>query len=282
MYDKILVIIICFILVSIIYLIYITRKTTELNTESFTIGDNMTKYNTLMNNLYSLDNSITNATDNVNTFTQANPIYDPNVSKTNYTKVSNYIDFLKSNTSDAQFLIDQAVKDKRISLMDADLADIEKDTIYSTTSTDPLIKASIKNPYSGVSLNLEPADDKNLVYLNGKCLSYNGTANYVLADCDASDAKQKFTTSQINTIANYNSVIPQNLANLRLDYSSGNVANLSQMAGFYVVQPPLPVGSTATDISKECLTVSNSNISIEPCGQSLYQRWNASSNIVSC
>lgn len=278
MYDKILVIIICFILFSIIYLIYITRKTTELNTESFTIIDNMDKYNTLMTNLYSLDNSITNETDNVNTFIQANPIYDPNVSKTNYTKVSNYIDFLKSNTSDAQFLIDQAVKEKRISLMNADLTDIEKDTIYSTTSTDPPIKASIKNPYSGVSLNLEPVNDKNLVYLNGKCLSYNGSTDYVLADCDASDDKQKFTTSQINTIANYNSVIPQNLANLRL--SPDDLANFSQMAGFYVVQPPLPVG--ATDISKECLTVSNSNISIEPCGQSLYQRWNASSNIVSC
>jgi hypothetical protein len=278
MYEKLLVIIICFILISIIYLIYITRQTTELNTESFTIEDNMTKYNTLMTNLYSLDNNIIGATSNVNTFTQANPIYDPNISKANYTKVSNYIDFLKSTTTDAQFLIDQAVKDTRISEMNADLTSIQGDAVYKTTFTTPPIKTSIKNPYSGVSLNLEPLGATNLVYLNGKCLSYQGTAKYVLADCDASDSTQKFKTSQINTIANYNSVIPTNLANLRLD-STNDLANFSQMSGFHVVQPP-PIGTATT--STECLTVSNNNISIEPCGQSLYQRWNASSNIVSC
>jgi hypothetical protein len=281
MYDKLLLIIICFILFSIIYLIYITRQTTELNTESFTIGDNITKYNTLMTNLYSLDDNIIGETTNVNTFTQANPIYDPNVSKTNYTKVSNYIDFLKSNTADAQFLIDQAVKDKRISEMNIDLDDIIKlDSVYNTISTAPPIKASIKNPYSGVSLNLEPVADENLVYLNGKCLSYQGTAKYVLANCDASDATQKFKTSQIDTIDKYNSVIPPNLAKLQLKANiPADVDNFSQISGFYVVQPP-PIGTATT--TTECLTVSNSNISIEPCGQSLYQRWNASSNIVSC
>lgn len=269
---------ICIIIITI-YIIYQTyndhplRLTKPLSTiEPFNLQSNYDNYDALMAKLNELYTNINNISVDTTNFIKSHPIYDSNITTTNYNNIADYQKTLQSKTADAQFFIDQAVKEKRIALLREEL-----DRIASEPKLPQLVnnkpKLSIKNPYAGVNLNLEPTTPDNnnsLIYLNGKCMSYNANRDYVLKDCNNNDASQKFKATQINFVDDYNSTIDDSKSNFRI---TGD--QFEPIAGFYAVQPSI-------NNNKDCLTIANNNITIEPCNLSLYQRWNASNNKVTC
>lgn len=269
---------ICIIIVTI-YIIYQTyndhplRLTTPLSTiEPFDLQSNYTNYDTLITKLNQLYTNVNNISVETQNFINAHPVYDSSISTTNYNNIEDYQKTLQSKTADAQFFIDQAVKEKRIAILGEELDRLANDSnLPQIINNTP--KLSIKNPYAGVNLNLEPIPNDNnnsLIYLNGKCMSYNTSGDYSLKDCDINDPLQKFKTTQINFVEEYNSIINDSQANFRI---TGDI--FEPIAGFSAVQP-------SNSNNKDCLTIANNNVTIEPCNLSLYQRWNASNNKVTC
>lgn len=276
MYENILFVASIAIIIIVIYIIVKTyqdhplRLTTPLHTtEAFTIETNYDNYNDLMQKLMLLNNNLNNANVQVSNFMKTHPLYDSNISNTNYNNIKDYQNVLMSKTADAQFFVDQAIKEKNIALLREELDRISSDSNLPQLKNDTT-KYSIKNPYVGLNLNLEPSTTdpgKSLVYANGKCLRYNATGDYTLADCSFNDTKQLFTTNQINFVDDYNAMIADSNFKITSD-------QFAPVAGFYAVQP--------SSNNKECLTITKGDLSIEPCNLSLYQRWNTSANKMTC
>jgi hypothetical protein len=276
MYENILFVASVIITIIVIYIMVKTYydhplKDTTLSpiTESFTIESNYDNYNALMDKLNLLDNNLKNASVQVSNFMKTHPIYDSKISTANYNNIKDYQNVLTTKTADAQFFIDEAIKEKQIALLREELDRITSDSNLPQLKSNTT-KYSIKNPYAGVNLNLEPSSNNvgnSLIYVNGKCMTYNNTGDYNLADCSLNDSKQLFKTNQINFVEDYNSRIADSNFKITGD-------QFAPIIGFYTVQP--------SSNDKECLTISNGNLSIEPCNLTLYQRWNTSTNKMTC
>jgi hypothetical protein len=274
MYEKIILTVNLIFIIILIYLIgntyydhplYDTNKTLE----SFTLQDNLDNYNTLMNKLNQLSTNINNATETATNYVEKHPIYDPLVSVTKYNDIASYNSFLKSKSAAAQFFVDQAIKEKRMQLLREEIDRLKLNPALPQISQNN-DKYSIKNPYSGINLNVEPVNaNKSLIYLNGKCMTYNDSGDYSLNNCNLADTSQHFNLNKILTVDDYNLAIDDSQSNFRI--TSDQFAPIS---GFTAVQP--------LNNNKECLTIINKNITIEPCNMTNLQRWNPSNNKLSC
>jgi hypothetical protein len=276
-YNKIILIVNFIIILVIIYIIYNTYNNHPLHSsssilESFTLESNAANYDTLISKLNQLNDNINSSKTDASEFVKAHPIYDPIVSMNVYNDINSYENMIKTKADDAKFFIDQIIKDKRLNLLNEELNSIANNPTLPTPSVNSN-KYSIKNPFAGVNLNLEPASSSDpslsLIYLNGKCLKYDATGKYSLNDCNLNDTAQQFKLNKINTVAAYNSAIDESQSNFRITNSQ-----LAQIAGFYAVQP--------ASNNKECLTLKSNDITVEPCNMTNLQRWNASNNKMSC
>jgi len=283
MYDKVILILIMILIVCILMSLYYTYQhhplrittpnpTTKLET-FITVQESQSNYDNylnLMNQLNQLDTNIINTSAVAAEFIKNNPVYDPSISYNNYKNITDYMNSFNDKTADAQFYIDQVVKEQKLLMLEKQLEDLSNNPNLATFSPDSNMLSSIKNPYTGANLNMEPVGNKNLVYINGKCLSFDGAAEYSLKDCRSDDPTQLFNTSIISNYNDYNSTIPDSLSQFRLE----NADELDNLSAFAVVSP-------STD-KTSCLTINSGNITVEPCNLSVFQRWNTSNKQLPC
>jgi len=237
------------------------------NTESFSSA--ATNYDILMASMSDLKASTGAAVVESETLAK-DPIYDPNITTTDANTIFSHIRDLDTKKDNTRIYIDEEIIQDKIQ----ELSD-ELDVLGASAAPTlpPSQHTSIKNPFTGISLNMESlaADpNANVVYLNGKCMSYTSTGNYDLKDCNFSDTTQIFTPTKISTIAEYNAALPPSTpANLFLDPN----APLATIPSFHIVRPASNSG--------ECLTISNdangknikkTNVSIKPCTMSATQQ----------
>jgi hypothetical protein len=270
---------------------YSYSKNLNLNTiEKFdVVSDNYTTYLEVMNDLNKLTTNISTVNNAASQFLTNNPIYNPNFSMTNASMTQSYIDSLSPNDSDAQFYVDQIIKEKQLEIIRQGIQN-NLALIPSPSSVPGMpgndIFGSIKNPQTGTNLNIEKIDprtstsndNKYAVYLNGKCLSYDvpndPKTRYTLQDCRKDDTKQQFNLNNIKTINEYNNIIPNGISS----YKMINNGSSSSINSFYVVNPIKnnEIGD------RECLGIKNGNITIEPCNLTTYQRFNANARNLKC
>lgn len=115
---------------------------------------------------------------------------------------------------------------------------------------------------NGLKLTVLPvANSRYIVLMNDKCLSTNGVNRYQLDTCKHNDVKQHFHIIPIYTKQEY-------MKHLKVYQKDTNVSY-----PFYLVS------SVSND---NCLTNNNNNITIEPCGDDVRQRWNISNDLIVC
>ncbi len=118
---------------------------------------------------------------------------------------------------------------------------------------------SIQN---GLKLTVLPvANNRYIVLMNDKCLSTNEVNRYTLETCKHNDIKQHFYVIPVYTKTEYQKYlkVPQKDTN--------------------VTYPFYLVSSVSND---NCLTNNNNNITIEPCGDDVRQRWKISDDLLVC
>lgn len=244
---------------TIIYMLFNGHNSLYPSIESF---------NTALDVMNTLDTQIQSDTTAATNFKM---LFDPQNAKTNYGRLNSDIAELKALTPDFQFYMDQVITNKKISDLNTQINNLRPAAVSSVTPN----VLSIKNPSSGLGLNIANSSDGNvLIYANGQCLKYNGSASYELADCNMSDTRQNFRLTTIANTTDYNNTISNNSYRLTSDNA------FDTLSAFDVVLPPQQTG---TNNPKECLSVANGgNLVIKPCTLLLDQRWNPMSKKLSC
>ena len=285
-----ILILVC-IIIGIINYSYSHKQNKNNNTiEGFdVVSDNYATYLEVMNDLNQLTTNISTVNNATSQFITNNPIYNPNIALTNASTTNSYIDSLSPNDSDAQFYVDQIIKEKQLEIIRQGIKN-NLALIPSPSSVPGMpgndIFRSIKNPQTGINLNIEKIDPRTsttndnryAVYLNGKCLSYDvpndPKIRYTLQDCRKDDTKQQFNLNNIKTINEYNNIIPNGLSS----YKMINNENSSSINSFYAVNPI----KNNENGDRECLGIKNGNLTIEPCNLTTYQRFNANTRNLKC
>ena len=176
------------------------------------------------------------------------------------------------------------VKKSKILSMQRELNELEQANVRRSRVPRPTqpeeneIK-SIQNIESSKMMNVYLPDDipKNdtnnheyMIFGNGKCLSYdkntNNISEYKFVDCNRRDDKQLFKIGKVDSVITYNNKI----ANPYNEIKSDKFDSL----GFYYVSPK--------DYAKECMTLNDNGLTIQPCDLDSNQRYHVSKNIASC
>ena len=138
---------------------------------------------------------------------------------------------------------------------------------------------SIQNVNNSKSLNVYLPDDipKNdkvkheyMVFGNGKCLSYDNNGNkkgeYDFVDCNRRNDNQLFKIDKIGGSLAYNNKVANPIN--KIDSTK------FETLGFYSVSPK--------GDEKQCMTLNDNGIIIQPCDLNSQQRYHVSDKVVSC
>lgn len=263
-------------------------RTTNTTIESFDINDNYNTYSTVINNLNQLKQNIDNVSSSTSKFIMNNPISNPEISTNEALITLGYIKNLKEYDADAQFYVDQIIKEKKLELLRRDINNslslIPKPSLIPGMKNEN-IYGSIKNPLTGTNLNIDKInptnnDSKYVVYINGKCLSYDVPSDpinrYSLQDCRKDNVKQQFNLNNIQSINDYNNIISNSLSSYKMNNNTSSEND--NINSFYVVNPI----ENNEGGNKECLGIKNGDITIEPCNLTTYQRFNANARTLKC
>jgi len=204
--------------------------------------------------------------------------------------VSNYNNVVDSindpdNLSTLQHNIKNYIKKSTVINLEQQLAELEK-LNEMKARTGSLTEAQVVNEIKSVqnvnnseSLNVYlPSDidraDKSkheyMVFGNGKCLSYDKdgkkTKEYEFVDCNRRDNEQLFKIDKINGTLAYNNKVASPIN--RIDSTK------FETLGFYTVSPK---GN-----DKQCMTLNDNGLVIQPCDLNSEQRYHVSDKVVSC
>ena len=144
------------------------------------------------------------------------------------------------------------------------LAELEKLKNMKEEDVTTKIK-SLKSIDSGTVLRLKDiGDDKKLVLLNNGCLAFSkvkrgGKDDYGYIPCNHIDKEQQFRITKINNLDEYNDLLAQNIQPLIPD------THTNIIYPFYILQPIA---------SEKCVTIKNDGLSIEPCSEENFIRFN--------
>lgn len=189
------------------------------------------------------------------------------------------------NLSTLQYNIKNYIQKSTVTNLEQQLAELERlNEIKSRTGS--LAEAqeineikSIQNVNNARSLNVYLPDDisrtdkenhEYMIFGNGKCLSYNNdgvkTGEYKFVDCNRRDNNQLFKIDKIGSSLAYNNKV----ANPINKIDSARFETL----GFYAVSPK--------GDAKQCMTLNDDGLVIQPCDLDSEQRYQVSDKIVSC
>ena len=190
---------------------------------------------------------------------------------------------------DIRFNISQHVQDSKIQNLEEELSNIENlkmknnNYINSNNREDTKIIKSIKNIQNSKILNvhlpddIEPDNEDNheyMVFGNGKCLSFKKTKNnedklvneYKFVDCNRQEQDQLFKIDKVHNKNQYNSKISNPIHKI--------TSTKFDTMGFYAVSPKNNL--------KECLTLNDDGLTIQPCDLNSNQRYTVFNKIVPC
>ena len=113
-----------------------------------------------------------------------------------------------------------------------------------------------------------------MVFGNGKCLSFKKTKNnedklvneYKFVDCNRQEQEQLFKIDKVYNKNQYNNKINNPIHQI--------TSTKFDTMGFYAVSPK--------DDLKECLTLNNDGLTIQPCDLNSNQRYTVFNKIVPC
>jgi hypothetical protein len=210
----------------------------------------------------------TNAYDHVINHNQVvNVIHDPkNLSTLNY-NIKNYIQ--KSTVTNLEQQLAELERLNEIKSRTGSLA--EEKEINEIKSIQNVSNTRSLNVYlpDDISRNDKP-NHEYMVFGNGKCLSYNANGNkvgeYDFVDCNRRDNNQLFKIDKINGTLAYNNKVSNPIN--KIDSSR------FEILGFYTVSPK--------GDEKQCMTLNEDGLVIQPCDLNSEQRYYVSDNIVSC
>ena len=190
---------------------------------------------------------------------------------------------------DIRFNISQHVQDSKIQNLEEELSNIENlkmknvNYINSNNKEDTKIIKSIKNIQNSKILNVHLPDDispedvdnhEYMVFGNGKCLSFKKTKNnedklvneYKFVDCNRQEPEQLFKIDKVYNKNQYNNKINNPIHQI--------TSTKFDTMGFYAVSPK--------DDLKECLTLNDDGLTIQPCDLNSNQRYTVFNKIVPC
>lgn len=193
--------------------------------------------------------------------------------------ISNLIDDVYNNKYDYIFNSKQDMQDYRLNLIDEGInKSIDKMNIDNLEKEDNNKVKMISNPSSGLNLNIHRVkydkesnlypnnDNRYVVYVNGKCLSYDENTKYGLEQCMANKTEQQFNIRNIKTLDDYNNTIKDK------KYTLQNESSIP--LPFHILSP--------VNNNQDCLNIDVNDLSIEECNLGPYQRWNTSTKMGSC
>ena len=207
-----------------------------------------------------------------------------------YDHVSNYNNVVDSindpqNIGTLQHNIKNYIQKSTVINLEQQLAELEKlNEIKARTGNLSEEKdineiKSVQNVNNAESLNVYLPDDidrsdkskhEYMVFGNGKCLSFNKDGNkvneYEFVDCNRRDNKQLFKIDKINGSLAYNNKVASPVN--RIDSTK------FETLGFYTVSPK--------GDEKQCMTLNDNGLVIQPCDLNSEQRYHVSDKIVSC
>jgi hypothetical protein len=143
---------------------------------------------------------------------------------------------------------------------------LSKTSLFMGLDNDKLTNfRSIKSKQNSQPINLTPlSNSKYLININDKCLENNSLNHTSIKPCNLQNPNQYFSLNFINNDTDYRK------------YTIGDIFDLDPKENY-----KYPFTTVKSD-SGNCLTNTDSFISVQPCNKLISQRWEASPKAVIC
>jgi len=246
-----------------------------------------------------VDNNRKKAKEIVNTIKEIDDLkyYSPGHSQKIVNEHKEILDLIEdpSRIKNFKHKIEQDIQDMRIDDLEKNMAKLE----YLRFKNNKLSNKKTSNEIHGVKsydnsqiLNVYPGKDQKtndkykknyMVFGNGGCLSYNqvvdnkgSTNQYAFTHCNVQNPQQQFKIHQINDKGTYNNNV----------YSDNDKVNSNSdfiNYGFNILKP-INVNNKANtnDKDKQCLSLNENGLTIEPCTLEPKQRFSIIDNVTTC
>ncbi len=143
---------------------------------------------------------------------------------------------------------------------------LSKTSLFMGLDTDKITNfRSIKSKQNSQPINLTPlSNSKYLIHINDKCLENNSLNKTSIQPCNLQNPNQYFTLNFVNNDTDYRK------------YTIEDIFDLDPKEKY-----KYPFTMVKSD-SGNCVTNTDSYISVQPCNKLISQRWDASSNPIIC
>lgn len=195
-----------------------------------------------------------------------------------------------SRIKEIKYKIEQDIQDIKICGLEKQISELEE--LRDSTSNENNVlsnsnkihgiqsydNSQILNVHAGKkSGDNEP--DNYMIFGNGKCLSYNQTQNednminqYAFTHCNVQNDQQQFNINKITDKGLYNNNVHSELNNISGDL--GQPFNIINPANFH--------SKASIKDTKQCLTLNENGLTVEPCSLIPSQRFSTLNSITSC
>lgn len=192
-----------------------------------------------------------------------------------------------------KYKIEQDVQDMKIEELEKDLAKLQDQRLKSNLKYNRNNSTEIhgvKSFDNSQILNVYPGneeinyDGKNyMIFGNGGCLSYNqkindkgSTNQYAFTHCNVQNPQQQFKIKKINNRVVYNDNVYSDIDKVSTDTEFVNY-------GFNIIKPTnINDNAKFSDEDKQCLSLNENGLSIEPCTLEPRQRFSTVNSVTSC
>lgn len=197
-----------------------------------------------------------------------------------------------SRIQEVKYKIEQDIQDKKICGLEKQIAELEELRASSPSSSsnsrmNQEIKG-IKSYDNSQILNIYPGKESNsigpdnyMIFGNGGCLSYNqvvddnnvATNQYAFTNCNVQNEQQQFNIKNIRDRNLYNNNVHSNL----------NQINVEIGQPFNIIKPVnTNTNALNNDREKQCLTLNNEGLTVEPCSLEPNQRFSIVNKVTAC